>query len=277
MAMLKTLTKGTTAKLLAEREQAAAERVAREQREAAVLAIPNTIRSYAEAARVLAGGIGDRRKLANNTYLVRRADGEIAVMLHETDVVIYYHDGTVKFDSGGWRTPTTRERINQYSPATVMQQAGVWLINALDSTVTFADGMALEINQTMNVAKWINMGPPIHELLTLRDQVKRYVDEFMRLFDEDQVPAPSNGDCWHCLFTSGDNATIVGAPSTSHLVEHMRERYYVPSLVMAAIKRYPVSDVAKAYLRAKFHGRGSQVIASTTERVGRAQVKLSAE
>lgn len=260
---MQTLKKGTTARLLAERTYATA-----------TAAVPATIRSYDEAARTQAGGKGDRRKLANNTYLVRREWGKIAVMLHDTDVVTYYPDGSVRFDSGGWRTPTTKERINSYSPATVYQQVGIWLISFGGSTVTFADGMVLTADGV-----WINPGPDRAELAALRDRIKRYVEEFMERFDVDQVPAPSAFDCWYCLFNSGDNAAAALLSTTTiptaHLESHMRDRDYVPSLVATAIKRYPVSDVARAYLRAKWHGRDSQVIPTAIERVGRAQVKSS--
>lgn len=73
---------------------------------------------YDSAARVLAGGRSkDSRKIANNTWLERRGDHEIAVRLHGTDVVTFHDDGSVTFRTGGWNTSTTRARLNAYAPA----------------------------------------------------------------------------------------------------------------------------------------------------------------
>jgi hypothetical protein len=52
-----------------------------------------------------------QRKIGNNTYLQRRADLTIGLMYHATDVVTFTPDG-ITLNSGGWRTVTTKERIN---------------------------------------------------------------------------------------------------------------------------------------------------------------------
>lgn len=56
-------------------------------------------------------GKRDERKVANNTWLVRRADG-VAVRLWRTDVVTFREDGRIELYTGGWNTPTTRSRFN---------------------------------------------------------------------------------------------------------------------------------------------------------------------
>lgn len=43
--------------------------------------------------------------------------GPIIVRYHETDIVIAYVDGRVTFESGGWRTYTTKERMNDFTPS----------------------------------------------------------------------------------------------------------------------------------------------------------------
>lgn len=64
-------------------------------------------------------GTRDGRKIKNNTYLQRRGDDAIAVMLHSTDVVTYERNGRVTIKTGGWSTNTTRDRINGFSPVGV--------------------------------------------------------------------------------------------------------------------------------------------------------------
>jgi len=91
-------------------------------------------RSYKEAAAILNGR--DRRKLANNTWLERRNGEHIAVRLHQTDVVTYRVDGTTVLDSGGWRTVTTKDRINRFGPqgARVWSDRGEWRIERTTTT-----------------------------------------------------------------------------------------------------------------------------------------------
>ena len=66
-----------------------------------------------------------KRKLGNNTYLVVRGDGGYGIRLHDTEVVIHYEDRIV-LDSGGYKTVTTKSRMNDYSPHMIYQKNHVW-------------------------------------------------------------------------------------------------------------------------------------------------------
>jgi hypothetical protein len=71
-----------------------------------------------------------RKKVANNTYIIRHPD-RLAVRLHQTDVVTAFPDGRVVVNSGGWRPgggkqdygwrsepgTTTMDRINSWTPS----------------------------------------------------------------------------------------------------------------------------------------------------------------
>jgi hypothetical protein len=57
-------------------------------------------------------------KLANNTYLdtiVERPSGRrgYLIVLHRTAVVTFWADGSIRLDTGGWQTLTTRDRIDR--------------------------------------------------------------------------------------------------------------------------------------------------------------------
>jgi hypothetical protein len=50
-------------------------------------------------------------KLSHNTYV--REDGDaIVVKFHATDIIRISPDGTVTLDTGGWRSVTTKQRMN---------------------------------------------------------------------------------------------------------------------------------------------------------------------
>ena len=88
-----------------------------------------------------------------------------------------------------------------------------------------------------------------HPIVDTRNQVtaiKKYVDGYMTALDSGDVPPPNGGDCWDCLMLHKDSAK----DTTGHITSHMDEGYYVPSLVVNAIKMFPVSQAAQWYLGA---------------------------
>ena len=201
--------------------------------------------NYQEAQTQLTGRCKQRRKVGNNTYLERRQEGAIALLLHSTDVVTFRPDGAIVLDSGGWRTPTTKDRINNYLPAGsyVRQENGQWFLRRHGSQERmFADGMLLRSNGT------IEGGEPMSayvEKLKLRRKVQRFAGAYLKAMENGKVPAPSNGDCWYCLMRGVKDGVPWGESSKDrdHLLGHIEERYFVPSLLVRAMEVMPCSKV----------------------------------
>jgi len=72
------------------------------------------IRSYSEAAAFLGEAL--ERKVASNVMVVRKNKSTIAIRLYDTDIIRYYADGRFSADNGGFNTPTTSTRCNQFGP-----------------------------------------------------------------------------------------------------------------------------------------------------------------
>ncbi len=67
---------------------------------------------------------------------------------HQTAVVIAYPDRSIRLDSGGWRTATTRTAMNQASAQDelgfrVFQRRGDWFVVWQGRELPFADRMIL--------------------------------------------------------------------------------------------------------------------------------------
>lgn len=80
-------------------------------------------------------GKKNRKKLCNNTYLVRRGiEGrtEVAVQLHSTDVITFKPNGDTVLCSGGWDTKTTWDRINSFQKYRVWSNRGQRVIRGND-------------------------------------------------------------------------------------------------------------------------------------------------
>ena len=93
----------------------------------------------AEATKMVLGKRNrGERKVGNNTYAYILLDGSVAIELHGTKVVIIHPDDSVTLNSGGYRTSTTKKRINKYSPMKVYQKNYTWY---LDNGTEFGDGI----------------------------------------------------------------------------------------------------------------------------------------
>ena len=73
--------------------------------------------THAEATQLVLGKNNRmQRKVANNTTARIKPDGSVAFMLYSTDVVTIHDDDSVTLRHGGHKTPTTKDRINKFSP-----------------------------------------------------------------------------------------------------------------------------------------------------------------
>jgi len=170
-----------------------------------------------------------KRKLANNTYLVIRDDGGLAVKLHDTEVVIHYPTKIV-LDSGGWQTVTTKARINEFSRVNLTQSKGVWYVNG----VPYADGMTV-----YNSGHITGKGALPKKTESLRKKVNAYAKKYADLFVAGKIPAPSGGDCWCCLMPIGGK---------DHIKSHIKEDYFVPSMLNHCTDTGHLSSFTKGFI-----------------------------
>ena len=182
-----------------------------------------------KTARVQANG----KKINNNTYVV--PDGEnVAIKLHKTNIVTFAPDGTITLNSGTWRTPTTKDRINTALGDQGMQitaNKGLWYIGGsiFYDGITIKDGIVLnpQVPQDMELYK-----KQVDKL------VKAYINGFVDHIVKNGLEEPSGGDCWPCHLKAEDGRP--DAMGVDHYLSHFAEQYYVPSLFFNALleKKY---------------------------------------
>jgi len=92
------------------------------------------------------------------TRLLRRElDGQtIAVQHHFTDVVTYLPGGDIVLNTNGWRSVTTKARLNTHTPAwlQIYQEDWTWYVSSAYAglTVEYRDGMIVHKDGTMSGA-----------------------------------------------------------------------------------------------------------------------------
>jgi hypothetical protein len=167
-------------------------------------------------------------KLWNRTGLeFDMTDGSHGWQLHDTLIARKYPNGRLWLNSGGWRTVTTKERINRIldNGYRLWQERGVWYLSQSwdGPKVVFYDGIIIDPTD----------GPVARpeEESKVRDVIKR-IDKFMRharkVFASDGVPTPSAGDCFFCQCKS---------PSKDCIESHVDECCLHGSLIYNALKR----------------------------------------
>lgn len=174
------------------------------------------------------------KKIDHNTRIFARAD-HLAVRLHNTDIIKFYPDGAVTLNTGGWKTVTTKDRINEFSGIRVWSDKGTWFAGMNGKSVPFADGMTFRPDGTIEGA-----GEPDTADVERKQKkaVKAYAAAFVDAVFAGNVPAPSTGDCWHCCMRDAEGKEWGGG---THVESHIEENYYVPSLAVNALKMFGAS------------------------------------
>lgn len=214
-------------------------------------------RSHAEFDAWL--GNKSSRKVSHNTYAERHGD-DIGIRLHATTIITYHPDGSVTFNSGGWRTVTTKDRLNNVGPRWLGVQSadGVWLVlsHSLDWVddggwneeyteytapsrpywsylSDFYDGMRMSPDG-MVTEQVTNSGYEMREIKKkIRKYVALYTNERVTEIVEKARENGVAGDCWGCSMVDAEGNTVMG---TQHLLDHLDEGYTMASTMVNALK-----------------------------------------
>lgn len=218
------------------------------------------------------------RPLANNTRIEQLNDSTIGIKLHDT-YIIKYHENShldcidygdlIQLDTGGWKTVTTRDRMNRFSPLNIWIERGVMYVSAsnwheihnnknqgIESKVYhFQDHMFFKPNDGEFYIKKEGQLVKLKPYSKKDEQKKRKqlnkIDTFIRNYvnklTSGKMDKPGNGDCFYCQGESNPGCTIqfgtltkdegfTPGISSNHLVEHINRKYYVPSLLFSVLR-----------------------------------------
>jgi len=203
---------------------------------------------------ILKGRSKIERKVANNT-IARIEDDKIIIKYHSSDIV-ELTESTIKLDSCGYKTYTTKERLNWYipTPYSLYQKDHVWYVwNYEDKkTYVFQDGIVFIKMQdrTWNLdLTTCAKQSEIKRIKSTKRKINNYVNKYIKALTQGELKKPSEGDCWYCLFQTEDNISLGQATNNiDHLESHFDENYLVPSLLMNAIRFYPMSPFSNGIL-----------------------------
>jgi hypothetical protein len=190
------------------------------------------------------------RLVGNNTVEYWRENNERVIRLHNTDIITFKPNGDVVLDSGGWKTITTKARMNNFDlHVRVYQDKSIWYVhqgswNDPESTVPFYDGMVLPKGNLPKLTKRMIQAQRATE--RLKNRINKFVKQIDKL---DEMPAPASGDCLFCsMFERSDQGKMFSGSggrirnpgyrtkNATHLQSHItvKENYLHGSLIWNA-------------------------------------------
>ena len=185
-----------------------------------------------------------KKKIANNTVEYLRENGEKVIRLHHTDIITFKVNGDIVLNSGGWQSATTKERMNEYLPNGfyIYQEKSVWYLDKRgyktkrEGGYIFQDGITIKAN-----GKVTGQRKGVKKLKNLDKKISKYAKDFVEKLKQGKIPLPSAGDCLYCCNEKGSMGDL--SKNKEHLLSHIKEKYYVPSLMWRAMDEFGASSM----------------------------------
>lgn len=133
--------------------------------------------NYKEADKLLKGRNRNSKKIENNTYL-KRSEDTISLWYRDTEAVKFNPNGDMILSHGGYKTRTTRLRINSVLPKgyKIEQKGDEWYLKDRP----FVDGMVLHQNGSVSL-KDENLDK--NKVLEEIERIKGNVSEILKELD----------------------------------------------------------------------------------------------
>ncbi len=183
------------------------------------------------------------KKLMTATY-ARMEEQMVIVRYHDTDILYFHKDETIVFHTGGWKTSTTKLRFNTLTPLNIWQEKGTWYFKTpSQGTMFFKDGMILKPDGTVYKHGGLKGQAKVESKLV--KEIQKFCKDYIHALSHGEVSKPGLGDCILCRMPN-----MMGQMGLEHLRSHMEERYFVPSLLVNAMKAFPnhLSPIARHYI-----------------------------
>lgn len=194
------------------------------------------IKNYKQAADFLGARSVKNAPWGSDTTFRRLDANTICVKFHDTDVICYdaptseHPEGTVALNTGGWYTPTTKQRLHDYTKVCIWQERGVWFIRQGDKRVAFVEGMLFDAATGDVIGEYPSVDARVKKSKKLSHYINAYINKVCAEVAKNKAMiTPSAGDCLMCACNT----------SFDCLLTHVLEEYVHGSLIVRACKTKP--------------------------------------
>lgn len=186
-------------------------------------------RTKADLLDGVEGIVQSRKCDGRSTVRYTTSDGTEHIKYHDTVVLETRKDGSIRINSGGFRTVTTKARINDYqNVVNLWQTEGEWTAHTKAGSFPFADGMEFRKDGQLVGGQRAKSkaGADANRKRRTARKIARYCAALKKEIAENGVPRPEAGDCFLCRVPM--NPTC--------LESHLDEVYIHGTLVYNAVK-----------------------------------------
>ena len=170
-------------------------------------------------------------KIINTNTVKYTKDDKIYIRLHLTDIITISNKYII-LNSGGWKTPTTKDRMNTHQDiCTITQDKSIWHVKTTTGQESvFYDGIKITTAGKIIKPKQADTRTP-----RLLKQINNYCKKLKGL---KELPTPDAVDCWYCYFRTVKDGQPLGhaIKNTDHLTQHLKEKYIHGSLIFNALE-----------------------------------------
>lgn len=194
---------------------------------------------------------GKPKRINQNTLLYDARGGNKVIRLHLTDIAILRPDGGVSLFTGGWKTVTTKDRINGALDKwalgyQIIQERGIWYVASHDYYGCHKETKGVRAPFYEGIT--IIPGEPLRQQpdaeATEKALLKKIAAYCKTLNKLEELPEPSTGDCWLCCMHDTETDKPWGEGDKSHLISHLDELYIHGSLIVNALQARGYPDPA---------------------------------
>lgn len=201
-----------------------------------------------ESKKSIMDGVEDVKSsklIMNNTVRYERNDGAIVIRLHHTDIIVK-KDGNVSLYTGGWKTVTTKDRLNNCTENIyVYQEKSIWYVQTPKETVQFFDGITIDAKGNILNPRKERIQKRVQK--ETKDWLKKISKYCKKVSELPEIPIPNAGDCWFCLmFDKKPELQEKPTANSDHIMEHLNEQYIHGSIILNAMKDAGYQDTAIA-------------------------------
>lgn len=196
------------------------------------------------------------KRIAPNTLEYIRPDGVRVIKLHRTDI-IEFHPEFILLNTGGWQTITTKDRMNKFigHNIRIYQQNSIWTVYTAQEQVIFFDGLKIDYDgHAINAEQ----APDKGKIIALKKSVQKYAGNFVKALAAGKIGMPSSSDCWYCCMRTNSGSTLGEESGQEHIISHIKENYFVPSLIFRAAEVMPTSPACKSWIYSACNGQAEK-------------------
>ncbi len=208
----------------------------------------------------------ENSKMLDHNTVQYSVGNNVFIRLHDTDIISYIGNREIILSSGGWKTMTTKDRLNKFVRKGVMiySDKGLWYImDKYGNKSEFYDGIALTTSWKIKNKRQVS-----NKTKRIIKMIKEYSD---RVGELEKLPMPSGGDCWHCSMFTDDGRTLGEISRSDHIFEHIRTKYIHGSIIVNAMRWAGYRDEG---ISMAFNGFGNWRIKGVMRRYLRKQFGL---